>query len=401
MTRQDYDVIVVGGGPAGSSAARVAAENGVSVLLLEEHTKIGRPIQCTGLLSLHGIESTKTRKDIQLRPITGVYVYSPDGTRIKLGGQKLQAQVIDRDRLDQQLVQDAESAGVEVRSGIKVTGWESGNIHAIAPATGETFTFSTPLVIGADGAHSRVAQWAKLPRPTKQVYGVQVLVPHKPEREDFVEVFIGRQIAPNFFAWAVPAGDNTARVGLASDTVKEGRATLDRLLEERYSPDVINRQGGTIPFGLPDQTVADGVMLVGDAAGQAKPTSGGGIYTSSVCGMIAGEVAAQAVKQNDFSRAFLNQYEQRWRDKLERELQFGWHAHRLLCHLSDDQINRVFEWLSKIEVQSILEEYGDIDYPSVCMKEIVKRPSLWKDLLSVIPKGSFVKAALNLTPSNQ
>lgn len=396
FAHEQYDVVVVGGGPAGSTAARVAAEQGVRVLLLEEHSTVGRPIQCTGLLGLHGIELTRTRPDIRLRPITGAYVYAPDGTRLTMGGQKLQAYVIDRDRLDQQLIDDAQRSGVEVKTGAKAVAWEAGALTVVDPVNRTEQKIRTRLLIGADGAHSRVAKWAKLPRPNKCVYGVQVLVPHQPEREDFVEVFIGNQIAPNFFAWAVPAGKNTTRVGLATDNAKGARQLLNTLLAQRYSTDILSVQGGTIPFGLPSRTVAAGVMLVGDAAGQAKPTSGGGIYTGSLCGQIAGQVAAEAIGKGDVSATFLSAYERRWRNRLERELLFGWHVHRLLCQLNDQQINRVFRWLAQTEVQTILEEHGDIDYPSLCMLEIVKRPKLWGGLLKLIPAGSWVKAALNL-----
>ena len=393
QTSGAFDVVVVGGGPAGASAAKAAADCGVRVALIEEHTKVGQPIQCTGLLSLHGIEQTQTRQDVRLRPIRGVYVYAPNGVRVALGNHKLQAYVIDRDRLDQQLIDEAKSSGVHVFTGLKATAWHQETLSGVDPATRREFRFRTKLLIGADGAHSRVAQWTKLPRPLKRVYGTQVLVPHRPAREDFVEVFLGRKIAPNFFAWAVPAGQNTARIGLASDVMQDAKTNLGRLLETRYSTDILSIQGGTIPFGLPSKTVADGVMLVGDAAGQAKPTSGGGIYTGSLCGQIAGEVAAKAVKQGDVSTKILNEYELRWRAKLERELQFGWHAHRMLCHLSDDHINRIFEWLAQPQVQGILETHGDIDYPSACMKEIVKRPKLWGGLLKLVPAGSWVDAA--------
>jgi len=393
---ESFDVVVVGGGPAGASAARAAAEGGARVCLVEEHTKVGRPIQCTGLLSLHGIEQTQARKGIRLRPITGAYVYAPDGTRIALGGSKLQAYVIDRDRLDEQLVADARAAGVEVRSGVKATGWAPGELHALDMESQRPVRFKAPLVIGADGAHSRVAGWAQLPRPSKRVYGVQVLVPHEPERDDFVEVFISHRIAPNFFAWAVPAGEGTARVGLATDDPKSAREQVDRLLAERYSTEILSVQGGTIPFGPVKRAVADGVMLVGDAAGQAKPTSGGGIYTGSLCGQIAGEVAAGAIREGDLSAKRLAAYERRWRAKLERELYFGWQAHRMLCNLSDAQINRVFRWLARPEVGAILEEHGDIDYPSLCVKALLKKPRLWSDLLKLIPPGEWVRAALSL-----
>jgi len=392
-----YDVIVVGGGPAGACAARAACQGGAHVMLLEEHTQVGRPIQCTGLLSVHGIEATQTRREHRLRAISGVSVIAPDGARLELGGSRVQAYVINRDRLDQQLIEDATAQGVEVRTGMKAVAWEPGRLQALDPTTQERLQLQAPLVIGADGPHSRMARWAKLPRPRKFIYGLQVLVPHRPLREDAVDVRLGREVAPNFFAWAVPAGSGTARVGLGTDSAKGAQDRLNALLSSAYSTEILSIQGGTIPIGLPKRTVADGLMLVGDAAGQAKPTSGGGIYTGSVCGRIAGEVAAEQIKKGDVSSKALQVYERRWRAAFERELTFGWHAHRLLCSLSDEQLNRIICWLAQPEVQLILEEHGDIDYPSACMKEIVRHRHLWRGLLKLIPAGTWIRAALSLS----
>lgn len=391
---ETFDVVVVGAGPAGASAARAAAEGGARVLLLEEHRQVGRPVQCTGLLSLHGIELTQTPPRLRLRPIRGTFVYAPGGRRIALGGEKVQAYVIERDGLDRHLVARAQEVGVELRCGVKATGWQPGQLRALEPDRGRTWHFRAPVVIGADGPHSRLARWARLPRPAKRLYGVQVVVPHRPEREDFVEVFLGRELAPNFFAWAVPAGPGTARVGLATDRPHEARARLHALLEARYSTQVLSIQGGTIPLGPAPRTVTDGLLLVGDAAGQAKPTSGGGIYTGSLCGRIAGEVAAAAVGRGEVSARALAAYERRWRERLGRELRFGWQAHRLLGALSDAQIDRAFTWLARPEVRRLLVEHGDIDYPSRCARELLKRPALWSELVRLLPAGAWLQRAL-------
>ena len=104
-------------------------------------------------------------------------------------------------------------------------------------------------------------------------------------------------------------------------------------------------------------------------------------------------MAAHAVTAGAVSARARRAYEPGWIARLERELQFGWHAHRLLCHLDDGQLNRLFAWLAEPEVQRVLEEFGDIDYPSVCMREIVRRPKMWRGLLGAIPTGTWVAAA--------
>ena len=384
----EFDVVVVGAGPAGAVAARTAARHGARVLLVEEHTKIGRPIQCTGLLSVRGFEESGASPSVIVREITGAFVHAPDGRCLAIGGKGIKAFVIDRDRFDQDLVKKAEEAGVCVRNGVRAVGLKRVDKCASSQVNLQTCELvNCKVVIGADGPHSKIAQFAHLPRPQKMLLGVQAVIPHESKRDDFVEVFVGTQIAPHFFGWAVPASNGYARVGLGLDQWKNTHLYFHRFLKTRcFSEKVIEFQSGVIPIGPAARTVADGVILVGDAAGQAKPTSGGGIYTSIVCAKIAGEVAAKCALNGDTSEQALWEYERRWRSLLERELNFGMQAHKILCKLSDTDLNRLFSLADDPQILETITEHGDIDYPSVLVKQLIKIPSLWRKALPLLPR---------------
>lgn len=385
-----YDVIVVGAGPAGATAATVAAQQGARVLLLEEHTQIGHPIQCTGLLSARGWRRARLPRSLVVREITGVRAYTPDGAFIDLGGERVRAYVIDRDRLDQQLVARAAQRGVEVRTGVRAMLLEAyeqnQRVLWVQAPQGSKERLRAPVIIGADGAHSLIAQQAGLPRPQKSLLGLQAVIQYQAPRSDFVEVFFGERWG--FFGWAVPERDGCARVGLATERLRQAKQSFEQLRAERcLGGKILCYQSGIIPIGLPERTVADGVLTVGDAAGQAKPTSGGGIYTGMLCGKIAGEVAAKAALQRDATMRVLHEYEVRWRAKLARELTLGLQAQQILTQLSDAQLTQLFKLLHEPALRALIEHNGDIDYPSKIAQALLQRPRLWKHLWPALPIG--------------
>lgn len=385
-----YDVVVVGGGPAGAMAAKTAQEHGARALLLEWHREVGLPVQCTGLLSVRGFEAAGASKNVILREMRGAYAYGPSGQCLQLESPRTQAYVIDRDRLDQDLVRQAAEAGVDVRVNARATALDtdSGTFRTLSFSdNGVERSVKAGVVIGSDGAKSDVARWAGLAPPRKRIIGVQVTIPYQLEREDYVEVHLGREVAPHFFAWAVPSFPGHARVGLGTDQGKQARSLLDRWLSERFAGrEIVERNAGEIPIGPAERTVADGVMLVGDAAGQAKPTSGGGIYTGTSCGRIAGEVAARAVQSRDTSAERLSEYERRWREQFDDELRFGMMAHEILCRLSDEELNQLWATAQDPEILKVICEHGDIDYTSWVAKALLKRPRLWGKLLRAVPR---------------
>lgn len=397
-----YDIIVVGAGPAGATTATVAAQAGAQVLLLEEHSKVGRPIQCTGLLSARGWRLARLDRSIVVREIRGVRACAPDGAFIDLGGERVRAYVIDRDRFDQELVERAAHAGVNVRTGVRAMALASYEDHQrrlwVQSPGGPKEKLRARVIIGADGAHSLIAQQAGLPQPQKRLLGLQAVVEYRSPKSDFVEVFFGKRWTGGFFGWAVPERDGCARVGLATECLRAAKQSFERLrVEHCLGGKILCYQSGMIPIGPAERTVADGVLLVGDAAGQAKPTSGGGIYTGMLCGRIAGEVAAKAALSENTTARSLSEYERRWRKKLERELLLGFQAQQILTQLSDEQLTQLLKLLQKPALRALVEQAGDIDYPSKIARELLKRPSLWQGLWPLLPLGvaHYLRSLMN------
>ena len=365
---EHYDVVVVGGGPAGAISAAYAARAGAKVLLLERTRRA--PARCTGLVSPWTIDLLQVPQSLILRGIHGVRVHSPGGRTLELSASEAKAYVIDRTSLDELLLARAREAGAEVRRGVAATGLADTTLHTTAAPVG----FS--VLVGADGPISSVARWSGLPRSQELLVGLQAILRFEAE-ERLVQVFLGQNVAPGFFAWAVPAGEGELRVGLATDSGKEAGRLLAKLLKTRFpGAEARGQVGGLIPIGPPPRTVKGNVLLVGDAAGQVKPTSGGGLYFLALCAEIAGELAARGPEA-------LSEYESAWRRKIGEELSFGLKARRILTRLTDQEIDRALLALSDPKVLELLAQ-ADIDHPSRLASTVLGRPALWSRFLPVV-----------------
>lgn len=185
---------------------------------------------------------------------------------------------------------------------------------------------------------------------------------------------MGHRYAPGYFAWSVPTSGDCCRIGLNADN--DAHVYLNRLLTEH---EVVSKKArgavdlimGGIPVGTLKKTVSDGVLIVGDAAGQVKPISYGGIYMGARCAKIAGEVAAKAAIEDDVSAGRLMEYEKRWRGELGRELMFGLKARQVYGRMSDDDLNGAIEALDDPKILEMITNYGDIDHPSVLARQFL------------------------------
>ncbi len=321
-----FDVAVVGAGPAGSTAARFAALGGASVVCLERRNVVGSPVQCGEFLP-DGAElqrmfpndpgtveflqpaddfvRARTRVLRMFSPSCHVYDVPFDGC------------VVDRDRFEQSLAAKAGSAGAEVRTATRVLALEGGVLETSAGSV------RARVVIGADGPKSVVARSLGLREDPRMAFGVQYVC-----RGEFdpsiVEMYFG-PVAQGGYAWVIPKGERVANVGLGGRT-GSGRPAmkrdLDRFVEllEVQTGCKLERgrfTAGLIPVGGPRRrTVIGSALLAGDAAGHLMPANGGGIPTAMICGRIAGEVAAEHVRDG----TPLSMYESRWRAVVGREL---------------------------------------------------------------------------------
>ena len=311
------DVIVVGAGPAGSRYARRAAEDGLDVLAFEQGT-IGEPLACSGHVSTDVLEYVPEddREALLQNEIRGArfHLGGPNSRAYPFYKDGVVSQVIDRVALDQTLATAARDAGATVRDGHTVTDIQEHDDHVTVTVTGDdgTETHRARLVAGCDGPQSRVRDAVGLPEPDELLHGVLGFDPES-DAGDFVDVHLN---VPRFFAWRIPRGDAGVEYGLATPPGGSVGERFDALTDA-YGVETERRCSGLIPIGPADSVTSHRVFLLGDAAAQTKPFTGGGIRY----GMTAADHAARTI---DPTRpATLADYEHAWRADLGREIHLG------------------------------------------------------------------------------
>ena len=371
-----YHVVVIGGGPIGSVAARCAAEEGARVLLVERSLRPICPPRCAGLVSPATLPMLGASHRSVLRPIRAVRFHTPTGRTLSLRANALKAVVLDRVSLERELHERAADAGVDVRRGVEAALCTTHRVVLETRFGSETV--ESAVIIGADGPESRVAQAAGLASARGGLWGVQATLEGEAPEPDGVDVYFGQQTAPGFFAWCIPASPGRLRVGLAVAPGVDPALYLDRFLTRSFAGHrVLSRVAGRIPTTPPSRSVIDSVLLVGDAAGQVKPLSGGGLYTGAICARIAGRTAARAALSADGVRSLLASYETEWRRAIGREIAFGNSARALLGTIPDCDLDSMFAAVEDPDLLSFLAERADIDHLHRLVGELARAPSLW------------------------
>jgi len=366
----EYDVVVVGAGPVGATVAREAAKGGARVLLLEKRKSPIYPERCAGIISPRCLREANVDGGVVVRRIRGGYIHAPDGRSLRIEASEPRAVVIDRHLFNERLLRAAREAGAEYMPLTRACFLEDRTLFL--EREGRPLKVRAGIIVGADGSGSEVARWVGFPPPSRYLLGIQAIVPYDPERGDFVEIFLDQDIAPGFFAWVVPAEEGVARVGLATHEAKGIRYRLKKLLE-KLNLQPIKVRSGFIPIGARARTVKGRVALVGDAAAQAKPTTGGGLYPGIVAAKILGEVLC-----GDHP---LSLYERRWRSRLSHELRLGMMIRRIAERLGDREISYILAFLGRKKFLRMIGRLGDIDHPSVLLKALSRDWwEMWKSL---------------------
>ncbi len=388
------EIAIVGAGPSGLIAGHEAAKKGADVSIFEEHNRIGFPCHCAGLLSAKGLEELNIpiAKSFVQNGVRGAKFFSPSGLSFTVERKETMAYVVDRSLFDNFLAREAIAAGARIlpNSCIRTVNRTSQPKAWVLDIT-KNELWKAKVLIDAKGASPRILGTATLKGvdPAHMLSGFQIDFSDVNVDQDYVEIHTGTKIAPKFFAWVIPTGKNSARVGLACKGVNP-RALLDAFLRKRFGEEkkepFVARSGLVVTGGPVAKTFDDGLLVVGDAAGQVKPTTGGGVVLGGICATFAGQVASEAIIKDKCSSSFLRKYENLWKDRLGKEFRATHLSRRILNNLSDKTLDKLFRLIIDANLQEELSTNGDIDFQSTAIMKLFRK----KEIYVLLP--SFLRA---------
>jgi len=365
---------VAGAGPAGSYASYRLASMGYSVLNLEEHREIGRPVECTGVVTSRVFGYVKS--SAVANRVRGANVFFPGNREMHIEKSE-ETTVIFRDSFDRDVSAMAISAGADVRLDSRITEVKvaGDSVRVKYRHEGNLLEAASSMIVGADGANSMVRKSLYGSRPSRIVSTYQVDSAVRLPDQESVNVYLGSESSHGFFAWAVPTGDIT-RIGLG--TIGPGARDLFSRLQKRFPEGrILSVTGGPIPIAYLSRTSGPRSLLVGDAAGIVKPLTGGGIYTGIVSAHHAASAINEAFQNQNFSANFLSRYERYWKSQLGRELWMDGIVQRIFAGLSDSSLSRIYSMLSSPDVVHMINSLGDIDYPSrLVIRMLIRHPAI-------------------------
>ena len=380
-----YDVIVIGAGIVGSYTAHELARLGYSVCVLEKQPRPGHKTSCTGIVSRACLEMLPAGPGIIQWEAHSAKIFSPAGKYIRVERDSTQAYILDRAALDRLMAKQAKAKGAEFHFSTTVSGARTdGNcVQVQATRHGEPGGFTARAAVIASGSAAGITRSAGLGQVHEYAQGAQAQAERKNVAE--VEVYSGAGTAPGFFAWLVPSSQAHVKVGLLcrGNPKPYITALLERLAQQgKINQAVHDISYGTIPLKPISRTYTDRLLVVGDAAGQAKPTTGGGIYFGLLCARLAVQTLDESLKINDLSKRRLALYQRRWHKVLKNELAIDYWAHRFYQELDDKQIEHIFKIIERHGIHESLLASPDItfDWHSLVILDAIKHRSLQRSL---------------------
>jgi digeranylgeranylglycerophospholipid reductase len=386
--KNEYDIIVVGAGPAGSIAARFAVEQGVSVLMLEKDRDVGYPVRCGEAVSRAGVEEFIEPDERWIRAhITKFAFIAPDETEVSLEfDSEQEGYVLERRIFDYELAKSAVNMGAKIITRAYVNGllFEGDKVSGVKyEHQGEQKEIKAKIVIAADGVESRVGRWAGLTTHINfrdMECCAQITASEIPVDQDTLYFYFGKDVAPQGYFWVFPKGENIANIGLGVSGLigrkRSAQSFLDSFMKKHY-PDasVLTTIAGGVPSAITlKQIAAPGIALVGDAARQVNPLSGGGIASGMIGGSIAGRIAGEAVNMNNLDHILT--YEKTWHDRLGKRHQIFNRIKEGIYNFPDEKFNKIAHSISKIPFEK--RSLG-----KVFTTALINQPSLLVDVAKV------------------
>ena len=387
MRSKKFDVAIVGGGPIGIYTAIRLGEAGLKVAIIEADATIGKPRWCTGLVSEDIFEKFAISKDSLQNKLYSARVISPLGSEMRFTNESMKVCVIDRTQFDQELYSKARQKGVKFFFSSYCSDVKIGPSAAKLSVNSynELFQIQSKICVLATGVKYDLHKKLGLGLPDHFLDSVQSEFVTKDV--DAVEVYLGSVFAPKSFAWVVPIDFRVSRIGVSSSA--NSYEYLMRLLKSPYLKDRILKASGSkiikrpIPVGTIKKTFSERLLVVGDAAGQVKPISGGGVYYGLLSSDIASGVIIDAFKQGKFDENFLSRYESSWKKKIGFELTIGLWLRNSFHNCTDEQIDSLVKLCSQPNILRVFEKQNYFNSHTGLFKALARRPAFWNTIYKI------------------
>ena len=387
-----FDVVVIGAGPGGAQAALELAQRGRSVALLDSRQDIGNKV-CTGIVSTQCAEEYSIPQEFRRFTASGATVHTPSGKTIVIRRSKPQAIAIDRERFVQYLASNAASCGAELMLGFRVTKVDvnSFGVRVTGSRDGRVEVIEARAIVLATGFQAPLADQLGLDTPSSIGLAAQVEI--ETDDVETVQVYARRYLPQTSFGWISPTGPDTAHIGLLGR--EHPRSVLQGFTEglkrDGFKYRELDRpRFWGVPLRASRRSYSYRCLAVGDAAGQIKPTTGGGIFYALKAAGMAADTLDDALARDDFSAGQLKKYEDSWKSLLGRELRLGYMARLFYERLTDAELDRI---LLAADSSGLLDGEVSFDHHSVLVTKALKS-SFFMSVLSAVP-GVAARLALS------
>ncbi|XRO74863.1 geranylgeranyl reductase family protein [Methanocaldococcus sp. 28A] len=372
MNSNDYDVVIIGGGPIGCITGE-NIKNG-KVLIVEEHQSIGVPLQCAGLISKNGVKELGNPKGV-VNKIKGAYIYSKNNS-VKIGNEEIRAYVFERKVMDKDIAIRASKKCDFLLKAYGEIEKDKESYKVKITHLGKEMKLKPKIIVGADGVKTITGKKLGLVNNKNReiLSSCQFEMVNANIDDDFVYVFLDKRYSKRFFTWIIPMGNDRVRVGLI-DKGNCYNKLMKFINENEIAKEILKKatitefSTGSLPIGYLDKAFKNNVLLVGDAACHVKPLSGGGLYFGAMGGKIAGEIISKYLNDEINS---LELYDKRWKEKFGNEIKNSLLIRKIFLKLGDDTLDKFIKKLSESDLIDYINKHGDIDKQAYLVMKVLK-----------------------------